>query len=68
MTFDQLALKAPKGQKTVLMQGCRKARTACRYFGRAPGSKKSGTRPRVRAHGRKFEKARGRRASKGFKK
>merc|ERR1719365_373312 len=30
MTFDQLALRAPKGQNTVLVQGARKARKASR--------------------------------------
>merc|ERR1711868_197776 len=59
LTFDQLALKAPKGQNTVLMQGCRTARTANRYFGKAPGQPHSKTRPHVRAKGRKFERARG---------
>merc|ERR1719259_1287235 len=67
LTFDQLALKAPKGQNTVLMQGCRTARTANRYFGKAPGQPHSSTRPHVRSKGRKFERARGRRKSCGFK-
>jgi len=67
MTFDQLALKAPKGQNTVLMQGCRTARVANRYFGKAPGQPHSNTRPHVRSKGRKFERARGRRKSCGFK-
>merc|ERR1711996_125076 len=49
LTFDQLALKAPKGQNTVLMQGCRSARTANRYFGKAPGQPHSSTRPHVRS-------------------
>jgi len=67
LTFDQLALKAPKGQNTVLMQGCRSARTANRYFGKAPGQPHSSTRPHVRSKGRKFERARGRRKGCGFK-
>merc|ERR1712121_279915 len=33
ITFDQLALRAPKGQNTVLMQGPRKSRDAYRHFG-----------------------------------
>ena len=53
MTFDQLALRAPRGQNTILLQGMypvamvmsyvavvagpRKAREAVRHFGRAPG-------------------------------
>jgi large subunit ribosomal protein L18e len=67
MTFDQLALKSPKGQKTVVLQGCRKARKAFRHFGKAPGVPHSNTKPYVRAKGRKFERARGRRASRGYK-
>merc|ERR1712179_191502 len=45
------------GQNTVLMQGCRTARTANRYFGKAPGQPHSHTRPHVRSKGRKFERA-----------
>lgn len=67
LTLDQLALKAPKGQNTMLLQGPRKARTAERYFGRAPGVPGSHTRPRVQSKGRKFEMARGRRKSRGYK-
>lgn len=33
LTFDQLALRAPKGKNTVLLQGPRKARKANRFFG-----------------------------------
>jgi large subunit ribosomal protein L18e len=33
LTFDQLALRTPKGKNTVLLQGPRKARKANRYFG-----------------------------------
>ncbi len=33
LTFDQLALRSPKGKNTVLLQGPRKARKANRYFG-----------------------------------
>merc|ERR1712080_45686 len=32
LTFDQLALQAPTGKNTVLLQGRRKARTANRHF------------------------------------
>ncbi|XP_023235652.1 large ribosomal subunit protein eL18 [Centruroides vittatus] len=67
MTFDQLALKSPKGKGTVLIQGPRKAREACRHFGPAPGVPHSHTKPYVRSKGRKFERARGRRKSRGFK-
>merc|ERR1739845_312732 len=67
LTFDQLALRAPLGQGTVLLRGPVKARKAERYFGKAPGVPNSTTRPRVRAKGRKFEMARGRRGSRGYK-
>eukprot|EP00924_Labyrinthula_sp_SR-Ha-C_P002501 snap_masked-scaffold_16-processed-gene-6.95-mRNA-1 protein AED:0.33 eAED:0.33 QI:0/-1/0/1/-1/1/1/0/190 len=61
LTFDQLAMKAPKGQNCLLLRGDKKARKAERYFGKDPGSKGSHTRPRVRSKGRKFERARLRR-------
>merc|ERR1711872_952985 len=67
ITLDQLALKSPKGQNTVLMQGPRKTRKVYRHFGKAPGVPHSHTKPYVRSKGRKFEKARGRRASRGYK-
>ena len=64
MLTKKLALRAPTGKKTVLMQGPRKAREACRHFGAAPGVPHSNTKPYVRSKGRKFERARGRRRSK----
>ncbi|BFZ17216.1 hypothetical protein BsWGS_20255 [Bradybaena similaris] len=67
LTFDQLALRAPKGQNTVLVQGPRKARKAYKHFGLAPGVPHSHTKPIVRSKGRKFERARGRRKSRGYK-
>ena len=67
LTFDQLALRAPTGKNTVLLQGRRTSRLANRHFG-APGVPGSKTRPLVRAKGRKFERARGRRSSRGYKK
>merc|ERR1712121_566531 len=67
MTFDQLALKAPKGQNTVLVQGARKARKCYRYMGLATGMPHSHTAPIVRSKGRKFNRARGRRKSRGYK-
>merc|ERR1712168_812241 len=67
LTFDQLALRAPTGANTLLMQGPRKARESCRHMGRAPGVPHSSTKPFVRSKGRKFERARGRRASRGYK-
>ncbi|KAE8752784.1 hypothetical protein FOCC_FOCC000523 [Frankliniella occidentalis] len=68
ITFDQLALKAPTGKNTVLMQGRRNAREAVKHFGPAPGVPHSHTKPYVRSKGRKFERARGRRKSCGYKK
>lgn len=67
LTFDQLALRAPKGQNTILLQGPRKAREAEKHFGKAPGVPGSHTKPLVRSKGRKFERARGRRKSRGYK-
>merc|ERR1711876_134650 len=68
ITFDQLALQAPKGQNTVLLQGPRRQREAVKHFGPAPGAPGSRTKPFIRSKGRKFENARGRRASNGYKK
>merc|ERR1712168_920510 len=70
ITFDQLALQAPKGQNTVLLQGPRRQRAATGKFANnvAPGAPGSHTKPLVRSKGRKFERARGRRASRGYKK
>ncbi|KAL9341480.1 hypothetical protein Peur_064805 [Populus x canadensis] len=67
LTFDQLALRAPLGQNTVLLRGPKNAREAVKHFGPAPGVPHSQTKPYVRAKGRKFEKARGKRNSKGFR-
>merc|ERR1711893_268977 len=67
LTFDQLALRAPLGKNTLLVQGPRTARKANRHFG-APGVPGSHVKPLVRPKGRKFERARGRRASRGYKK
>merc|ERR1719248_61442 len=67
ITFDKLALRAPLGQGTVLLRGPIKSRKAERFFGKAPGVPNSTTAPHVRSNGRKFEMARGRRKSRGFK-
>ncbi|KAG5463654.1 MAG: ribosomal protein L18e/L15P, partial [Olpidium bornovanus] len=66
LTLDQLALKAPKGSNTVLLRGPKNAREAFKHFG-AAGVPGSHAKPYVRSKGRKFERARGRRASRGFK-
>ncbi|XP_020268682.1 60S ribosomal protein L18-2-like [Asparagus officinalis] len=67
LTFDQLALRAPLGQNTVLLRGTKNSREAVKHFGPAPGVPHSHTKPYVRSKGRKFEKARGRRNSRGFR-
>merc|ERR1719442_106505 len=67
LTFDKLALRSPLGKGTVLLRGPVKAREAERYFGRAPGVPGTHTKQRVRSKGRKFEKARGKRASRAYK-
>merc|ERR1711988_674877 len=67
LTFDKLAMRSPLGKGTVLLRGPVKSREAERHFGKAPGVPNSSTKPYVRSEGRKFEKARGRRKSRGFK-
>lgn len=70
LTFDQLALRAPKGANTVLLRGP-KSRSALAHFGHSTSVTNphthDGVKPYVRSKGRKFEKARGRRRSCGFK-
>lgn len=66
ITFDQLALNRPKGENVVLLRST-KMREVKKHFGRAPGLPGSTTKPYVRAKGRKFERARGRRASRGYR-
>ncbi|CAN4108832.1 unnamed protein product [Withania somnifera] len=67
LTFDQLALRAPLGQNTLLLRGPKNAREAVKHFGPAPGVPHSHTKPYVRSKGRKFERARGKRKSRGYK-
>ncbi|ORY98744.1 60S ribosomal protein L18-A [Syncephalastrum racemosum] len=64
LTFDQLALRAPTGSNTTLIRGAKNSREAVKHFGFGPHSHKK---PYVRSKGRKFERARGRRQSRGFK-
>lgn len=70
ITLDQLALRAPKGSNTVLLRGP-KSRSALAHFGHSTSVANPHThtnvKPYVRSKGRKFEKARGRRRSRGFK-
>jgi large subunit ribosomal protein L18e len=67
LTFDQFAQNNPTGAGTVLLRGKRTAREVYKHFGQAPGAHGSKARPYVRSKGRKFEKARGRRVSCGYK-
>lgn len=66
ITFDQLALRAPTGSNTVLLRGPKKAREAVKSFG-AAGVPGSHTKPKMMSTGRKFERSRGKRNSKGFR-
>ncbi|GKZ27873.1 hypothetical protein AbraCBS73388_006210 [Aspergillus brasiliensis] len=72
LTLDQLALRAPTGANTLLLRGPKNAREAVKHFGFGPHSHKAcytlgAIKPYVRSKGRKFERARGRRRSRGFK-
>jgi large subunit ribosomal protein L18e len=64
LTLDELAMRSPTGANTLLLRGPKNAREAVKHFGFGPHSHKK---PYVMSKGRKFEKARGRRRSKGFK-
>ena len=64
ITLDQLALEKPTGANTLLLRGPKNAREAFKHFGFGPHKHKK---PYVQSKGRKFEKARGRRRSRGFK-
>merc|ERR1711881_189968 len=70
ITFDQLAQQHPTGSGCVLLRGPRFAREYARHWaghrGGATGAAGNAA-PYVCSKGRKFEKARGRRASRGFK-
>ncbi|BFZ58020.1 hypothetical protein PYCC9005_005078 [Savitreella phatthalungensis] len=64
LTLDELALRHPTGSNVVLLRGKKNSREAVRHFGMGPGKHAA---PYVLSKGRKFERARGRRASRGFK-
>merc|ERR1711970_787046 len=70
ITFDQLAQLHPTGKDCVLLRGPRFGRESVRHWaghrGGATGAAGNAA-PYVRSKGRKFEKARGRRASRGYK-
>eukprot|EP01094_Clydonella_sp_ATCC50884_P019724 TRINITY_DN3923_c0_g1_i2.p2 TRINITY_DN3923_c0_g1~~TRINITY_DN3923_c0_g1_i2.p2 ORF type:complete len:188 (+),score=63.95 TRINITY_DN3923_c0_g1_i2:34-597(+) len=67
LTLDQLALRRPTGSNTVLLKGAVTARKVFAHFGGEPGRPGDSVKPYVRSKGRKFERARGRRQSRGFK-
>lgn len=71
ITLDQLALRSPKGSNTVLLRGAKNARESVRFFGHRTSPNNPHThdavKPRTISKGRKFEKARGRRRTNGFK-
>ncbi|RSL70789.1 60S ribosomal protein L18-B [Fusarium duplospermum] len=64
ITLDQLALRAPTGGNTLILRGPKNARDAVKHFGFGPHKHKK---PKIQSKGRKFERARGRRRSRGFK-
>ncbi|CAP61666.1 uncharacterized protein PODANS_4_2390 [Podospora anserina S mat+] len=64
ITLDQLALEKPTGANTLLLRGPKNSREAFKHFGFGPHKHKK---PYVASKGRKFERARGRRRSRGFK-
>ncbi|KAF8607683.1 60S ribosomal protein L18 [Ceratobasidium sp. AG-I] len=64
LTLDQLALRAPTGANTIILRGKRNTRESVKHFGMGPHKNKK---PYTISKGRKFERARGRRKSRGFK-
>ncbi|KAF2495390.1 ribosomal protein L18e [Lophium mytilinum] len=64
LTIDELAQRSPKGENTLLLRGPKNARESFKHFGMGPHKHKK---PYVESKGRKFERARGRRRSRGFK-
>ena len=66
LTLDQLALRCPTGANTLLLRGPKNRREAVKHFG-AAGVPHSTTKPYIESKGRKFERSRGRRNSKGYR-
>ncbi|TYJ96153.1 60S ribosomal protein L18-2 [Cucumis melo var. makuwa] len=66
LTFDQLAFRAHLGQNTVLLRGPKNSQEALKLFGPAPAVSHSHSEPYVRSNGRNFERARGKRNSRGY--
>merc|ERR1712224_1144062 len=67
LTFDQLALLAPKGTGCNLLRGRKNGLTCTKYSYLAPGLPRSTSKPQIRSSSRKHEIARGRRPGKGFR-
>jgi len=65
LTFDQLALRSPKGSNCMLLRGPKHAREVYKHF--AGVAVEGHVKPYVRNKERKLERARGRRPSRGFK-
>ncbi|KAF8822207.1 ribosomal protein RPL18 [Cardiosporidium cionae] len=55
LTFDQLAIRYPKGSGCVLLRGPTKSREAEKHFGPAVGASGSHTKPYTRSKRKKFE-------------
>jgi len=66
LTLDQLAMRAPTGSNTLLLRGPKMRREAVKHFG-AAGVPDSKTKPYIESKGRKFQRSRGRRNSKGYR-
>jgi large subunit ribosomal protein L18e len=64
LTIDEVATRFPTGANTVLLRGPKNSREAVKHFGMGPHKNKK---PYIQSKGRKFERARGRRRSRGFK-
>ncbi|KAF2135017.1 ribosomal protein L18e [Dothidotthia symphoricarpi CBS 119687] len=64
LTIDEVATRSPTGANTLLLRGPKNSRESVKHFGFGPHSHKK---PYVESKGRKFERARGRRRSRGFK-
>ncbi|KAJ4303405.1 hypothetical protein N0V90_002298 [Kalmusia sp. IMI 367209] len=64
LTIDEVATRFPTGANTLLLRGPKNSREAVKHFGFGPHKNKK---PYVQSKGRKFERARGRRRSRGFK-
>ena len=59
-------MRDPTGSNTVLLRGKKMNRETVKHYG-TPGAIGSGVKPYIRSKGRKFEKARGRRKSRGYR-